>query len=327
MDGNGCIGSDAIYLSPSSSQVVGNVLVDGADCVACEVSFLKYDPEPGLWLELMTTTNSLGEFDFGTVDAMVDFRLMVDPDNDVYPNGLQTYYAGTGQYSYRWEESASLNTGCATLTDKTIEVIQASHPEGECTFQGRFVHYNGPGKLATEEDPIPLIDVVVEKTPPGSPQARVTTNANGEFEFNFMPADNGLYTFYINYPGVPMLNNYEITVDPGDTLYKNLEFCLNEDSTEIEICLLSSVPEQEPPHETGVNAYPVPSSEAVTVLTGLFSGTQAKLVVSDALGRVVLTEQHRALPNSITIRPLARGLYLLRLSNAHGEEVKRLAFR
>jgi len=311
MDGNGCTGSDAVFLQPTNSQVMGNVLIDGAACTACEVRFLKYDAQPGLWIENTTSTDGNGDFDFGTVAPFTEFRLMADPDNDQYPDGLQTYYAGAGQFSYRWEESASLSTGCGTTTDKTIEVLEATHSEGECTFHGQFVHYNGPDKMATEEDPIPLIDVVVERTPPGSPQAMSTTNENGEFEFEFMPSGNGVYTFYINYPGVPMLTNYEITVGPNDTLYTDLIFCLSEDSTSIDVCFPAGIAEQ--PQQTGnrLLAYPNPSSTDMHINAGQFEGKETSFTLLDAAGRQVWSRFYTSTPTTFSIPEQAHGIYLL----------------
>ena len=40
--------------------------------------------------------------------------------------------------------------------------------------------------LAAGEDPIPLIDVVVEKTPPGHPVARMQTDRNGYLRFKLL---------------------------------------------------------------------------------------------------------------------------------------------
>lgn len=311
MDGNGCTGSDAVYLRPTNSQLMGNVLVNGSACTACEVSFLKYDPQPGLWVEFTASTDGNGDFDFGVVEPFTEFRLMADPDNDQYPDGLQTYYAGAGQFSYRWEESADLNTGCGTITDKTIEVLEATHSEGECTFHGSFVHYNGPGKMATEEDPIPLIDVVVERTPPGSPQAMSTTDENGEFEFEFMPWGDAVYTFYINYPGVPMLTNYEITVSPYDTLYTDLIFCLSEDSARIDICFPAGIDEQVTESASQILAYPNPSNSGMSINAGQFDGKEASFTLFDSAGRKVWNRGYGSTPTSFSIPEQAPGIYLL----------------
>lgn len=47
---------------------------------------------------------------------------------------------------------------------------------------------------AAAADPIPLIDVVVEKTPPGFPVARVKTNRYGCIALEFLPS--GHYEVY-----------------------------------------------------------------------------------------------------------------------------------
>lgn len=45
-----------------------------------------------------------------------------------------------------------------------------------------------PALAQSSEDPIPLIDVVVEKTPPGNVVGRMRTDRNGYLRFKFLEA-------------------------------------------------------------------------------------------------------------------------------------------
>ena len=313
-DGNDCEATDIIVIAATPSTLSGVVTIGGSPCTECDVIFLTYEPLPGVWEEYaIASTNSLGEYDFGTVDPLVDFKLMADPSNTTYPTAMQTYYAGEDLYTHTWTEALLLNSDCGNPTEKDIDIMLPETLDGFCTFRGAL-YYSASGKTQTEEDPIPLIDVVVEKTPPGNAQGKATTDAEGKFKFDFLPSSDTLYTLYVNIPGVPMSDTYEIIVNPGDTLYKNLDFCLNIDSTLIETCVVLGIDEEpEASSETPIRVYPNPTSGQFFIRTGKLEGSDIQLEIFDSAGRTVLYRLYPNAPSDLVLKALADGYYVIRL--------------
>lgn len=315
-DDNGCEAFASIHIATSVSTVDGTVTVGGSHCSDCEVIFMKYDPSPGVWERSeVVVTNAAGQYDFPSVTSFTDFVLMVDPGDDTYPNAVQAYYAGTNLSSHVWDNAIELNSGCAITLSKDVAIPAPTVFGGECTFRGTL-YYDPTGKTQTDEDPIPLIDVVVEKTPPGNSQGKVTTDINGMFEFEFMPVSDTMYTLYVNLPGVPMSSTYEIVVDPGDTLYKNLDFCLNIDSTEISTCIVSGIEEgDEPITNTEVLVYPNPANGQFFIKTGSFEGMDVVFQIFDSAGRFIVNREFEVAPSQLEIEALSAGYYLVRMQS------------
>lgn len=317
-DDRGCTTSSNVQLLPSNSDVQGVISIGGTPCANCEVVFFK--PQSTDWNNIFTAaTNASGNYLFGNVPGQIDFRLMADPDDVFHPNVLQGFYAETGS-THLWEQATPLNSGCGAVLQKDIDLPAALQNNGQCSFRGALF-YGATGKTQTEEDPIPLIDVVVEKTPPGSPQSKATTDINGEFEFALMESSATLYTLYVNMPGVPMMSTYEILVSPGDTLYQNLNLCFDSLSTEIAPCLATSVEEPTLGTEPSlINVYPNPNNGNFQLLMGSFEGEKAQVNVFDVSGRVVLQSSFQNAPREFQFSGLSKGYYLLRIGDGKRAE-------
>jgi hypothetical protein len=181
------------------------------------------------------------------------------------------------------------------------------------------VWYSSTGKTQTE-DPIPLIDVVVEKTPPGQGRGLVTTDEDGIYEFGFVPNSDTIYTLFVSMPGIPnSTTTYEILANTGNEVYCELDFCLNEDSTEINICngdgnpcLVTTVNSNS---EESFMLYPNPTNGRFTIETGKFAETNAELRIIDTAGRVVFQKRYAETPYTINMVNVAEGYYLVQLMN------------
>ncbi|MFT5021018.1 MAG: hypothetical protein ACI9CU_002423 [Polaribacter sp.] len=160
-----------------------------------------------------------------------------------------------------------------------------------------------------------MIDVVVEKTPPGQAQGRAATNNNGEYEFEFVPNSDTLYTLYVSIPGLPVASTYEILADDGNEVFQNLNFCINEDTTEINICnpvITSEGPEAE---TEDFVVYPNPNNGRFTIETGKFASTQSEVRIVDPMGRLVFQKRYNETPFTINMVNVADGYYSVQIMN------------
>ncbi|MGB1316930.1 MAG: T9SS type A sorting domain-containing protein, partial [Flavobacteriales bacterium] len=257
-------------------------------------------------------TDASGDYNFGQVDNFQQFVLMADPEDIAHPMGVETYYP----QEHLWENAHVFNM-CGDNFYKHIELIPPMEFNGSNTLSGTVWHIT-PGKVQTEEDPIPLIDVVVEKTPPGQAQGRAATNGSGEYSFNYVPSSDTVYTLYVNLPGVPVSTTYEILADMGDEVFANLDFCVNIDSTEISICPAETpviTGEQPEVSKEDFVVYPNPNQGVFSIETGRFAATYSEVRIVDTMGRVVFQKQYDETPYIINMVNVADGYYSVQLMN------------
>ena len=315
-DDRGCTTNSDIQLLPSNSTVKGVISIDGSVCANCEVAVLK--PQATQWTRLFTgVTDAGGNYLFGNVPGQSEIYLMADPDDDFHPAVLQGYYTASAP-THLWSQATAINSGCGTTLTKNIDLPAATQHNGQCTLRGALYQIV-PGKAQTEEDPIPLIDVVVEKTPPGSPQGKATTDINGEFEFSFMEFSDTLFALYVNIPGLPMNQTHQILIDPGDILYDQLDLCVNLEGTFISTCTALSVDEPTE-DQSAISVYPNPSNGSFQLVTGSFEGEEILVSIFDVSGRAVLNQSFQNTAKELQFSGLNQGYYLIRIEGGKKAE-------
>jgi hypothetical protein len=223
-DGNGCSGSDYLEVFMTPASIMGTVFRDGLGTpqTSGNVYLIKVDAPDMQWMYLDTVpvNNTNGTYFFPSV-PMNDVIVLYRPEESVPVSYLPTYYGDTTD----WEGAFQISPNCGdAFTGKNITCEQPlnEYLDGTCTFTGT-VYLVRTGKTLTE-DPIPLIDVIVKKTPPGN--AAVTydiTDASGVFLINNIDT-GGVYTFQVMIPGIGMQENYPIEVEVDDLGYNNLDF-------------------------------------------------------------------------------------------------------
>lgn len=315
-DMNGCTTEDSIYIRSTPSFLQGQVTVGPTPCNDCKVYQFKYDPNPGLWDIIdSTTTDASGAYDFGLIENLLPFALMADPNELNHPGSA----AGFHPEGHQWSTASILSDVCGMNLSPDISLREPMVYNGTNTLKGN-VWYLATGKTETEEDPIPLIDVVVEKTPPSQSQGREGTDIDGFYEFDFVPNNDTTYTLYVSMPGVPVTSTYEI-IATGNQIYCELDFCLNIDSTEIVACnstatlCAQNLITSEHSVEDGFHLYPNPTNGRFVIETGVFAETRTEILITDLTGRQVFRKEYNEAPYYVTMVDLAQGYYMVRLSN------------
>lgn len=313
-DQNGCEASDTVAVNSTNSTLQGTISMGNFPCIDCEVFMYHYDAvNPGVWNAIdSVTTDAVGNYDFGQVNNFEPFVLMADPNDQFYPMSVETFYPA----AYDWNDATVFNM-CGNDYTKNIAVIEPMVFNGTNILSGT-VWYSPNGKTQTEEDPIPLIDVVVEKTPPGQAQGRVTTDTLGQFEFAYVPSSDTTYTLFVNIPGLPVTNTYEILANSDGEHFSHLDFCVNMDWTEINTCEVDQELATDPieSDETGLLLYPNPSNGMFTIETGKFAETDSEIRIVDPSGREVFRKRYEETPYTINMVNVAEGYYLVQIMNA-----------
>lgn len=320
-DENGCEATASIDILATPSNVSGNVSIGGGPCEDCKVILYNFNPQPGPWpIGATDQTNTIGGYNLGDIPAFTDFVVMARPNELNYPGAISTYYLDGTLFTHNWDDATAgvlLNTGCGQSLLTDISILQPVTMNGSCTITGG-VYRIVPGKVQAE-DPIPLIDVVVEKVPPGnSIISTVTDNPTGRYEFVGLPQlqVGELYEFYINIPGVPGTFDYQIAVIGPDLVFEHIDFCLNLDSTAIEACTVLGLADPTTETDSELIAYPNPTNGQFSIAMGTMQGKTAIIEVVDMAGRKVWERSMAALPDLMLVSGISTGSYVVRVSSA-----------
>lgn len=305
VDANGCHATGSIYIGAKTASLFGNVEIDGEPCADCVIECFKMG-EAGAWSPFTgISTDLTGLYELGLVPGLTNCLLRVKAPADEYPNMPPTYYPN----NHNWADASVIFTGCNSAMDKSFSLSSPPQMSGNTTIEGG-VFYQSSGKTESE-DPIPGVDVVVEKVPPGNAMTVVTTDADGRFTFEFMEETLGdtVYRFYVDLPGLPMAEMYILSVGSDDVLMTGVNYCVVEDTSEIIICDPLSIPEQTANEEPTLRMFPNPADDVVTFQVAGSSLPIAHVSLVDLTGRIIQSHDFESSDADLSVRGLPVGLY------------------
>lgn len=219
-DDKGCVAADSMEVKSNTASISGTIKgsITGNPITQGKV-FLYHTGSSGhRWQIQSEHILTDGTYSFQDI-PFNSYIILARPDRNVFPNTSPTYYGNLNPFD--WNDATVITVGCDDNFTKNINVTELDAMQGTCSFTGGV--YWSPGKTQSD-DPIPFIDVVVKKTPPGNAIIyQPTDETTGEFTFAGIDT-GGVYTFAVNIPGLPIEDNYEIEVVITDSLYQNLNF-------------------------------------------------------------------------------------------------------
>jgi hypothetical protein len=268
-----------------------------------------------------------GEYLFDAIpEYVVSYILQVVPDPATYPSNIAipTFFSPDGP-SHEWNNPTltySLNSVCGSIDTVNITVLQ---PEagmvalgtGTLSGQLRWAENKRP-----VEDPIPIIDIVVELVPPGTTAfAHTQTDLQGNYTFTNLPltaGQNFVYGIYASIPGNPMQNTYLVDFTEENQTFSGLDFLC--DTVEHIIYPVGSIStEVDELVNSDLNIHPSPMKEFITITVPDKMQGDITVEVFDMNGRKVLS-LGGLMGSSLRIQRngLAAGTHLLRMTDAKG---------
>lgn len=320
----GCSSVDVTLGGSTDPIIEGTVTVGTDPCANCKVYVFQYPGAPGqYWPKVDSVYTDVAGYYSVAVPANADIVLQVRPETGGYSLVVPTYSGNV----HKWSTAQHILTTCDQVYQRDISVMTFPAPSGSCTFRGT-VYIDLVLKME-EEDPIPLIDVVIERIPPGNVTDMVQTGDGigstlGQFEFELVADDPSPYLIRVSVPGVPMQTPYTITVNPGDLLYQNLDYCISIDTSLISPCSIVGAPEREEVERYDISIMPNPSSGNFVIAADVNGPVQ--VIVTDMIGRDVyrttMTGTGRV-QYTMPLSHLPKGVYQVSLSGAKGTEYSR----
>lgn len=225
-DSKGCVAEDGVEVQKVPADIGGTITTIAGDTVfAGEVYLIKVGAPDEKWIYLDTVPISAadGSYYFPSV-PIDDVVILAKPQSGAMP----TYYNDIGGGTPFWDEAFHIAPLCDMFFLKNIKCVVPEPQNGTCDFKGK-VFIVGVGKTQTE-DPIPFIDVVVKKTPPGNAVAHTQTGSvpnvdEGIFTFSGIEASpDSAYSFVVSITGLTMHQNDTIEVSANDLEYNNINF-------------------------------------------------------------------------------------------------------
>jgi hypothetical protein len=326
---NGCGSSPQqtlnVAVNPNHSTYSGTVTVDGNPVTSGWVFVLKQlvDGVEGWEKVDSAAIGNDGSYLFAQLPIYgVPFILKAVANNGAYPTCVPSYYAEEGS-NYQWDNDAltyALISDCGGVHVKDIAMVTTTGTlDGICSISGTVINVTG-GKMALN-DPIPGVDVVVEKVPPGNAFIYGPTDDLGRYRFEDMPVlplPSDRYRIYISVPGIPMFDTYSIDVNPSDTAFTELNFYMNLDSNFIYIDNPTGIQEGLTVVDE-MKLLPNPMHDRMTVILPANFGVATSYQVLGIDGKVV--QVHSLIGEGAVIvnrGDLPNGIYFLEVTNIQG---------
>ncbi|MFM7022264.1 MAG: T9SS type A sorting domain-containing protein [Flavobacteriales bacterium] len=229
-----------------------------------------------------------------------NYILKVIPSETVYPDLIPTYNGTVMD----WEKAIFFQPDSGKYTTVDIDVIRMEKISSDTGSISGYVYSDGSFKT---NDPIPGLDIILDKIPPSASVKMVKTDANGFYQFNNLPMGN--YKVNLDLPGIGKTAVHQVDLTPQNADQTNVDYCVE---NTVNICGGATGKKE---NTQNVNVYPNPFSTALTiVLPANFSS--AKMTVYDILGQEVLTQQISAGDTQFVLstESLSNGAYLLQMT-------------
>jgi len=316
---------------PANFQLAGEVQLLGSPVNNGWV-FIYLEEDGDSYVKIDSTEIVNGSYQFSQLPVYsTSFILRAAPNTTAYPLSIATFFAQNG-FSHRWDEEGleySLISECGqTLTaDFNLLVADATFGQGSSVLGGQV--YYGPVPEAFQkleaEDPIPGVDVVVEKAPPGNPYGYTVTDQDGRYAFDGIPVLPGageIYRIFVSIPGTPMAETYYIEIANDGTEYTNLDFVVNVETNMIYPVGWPYVSVERIESSRDLILQPNPMEERMTVVLPTRFGMATGYRITGVDGRVCAEKSISAETRfEVNRGNLSSGLYLIEVVNAEGARV------
>jgi len=267
--------------------------------------------------DILATTeiNNDGTYQFDSI-PYGEYRIAARPSLGTYPNVFTTYYGDTTDW---------VNCQTAITTADTagidINVLYGNAQIGTSSLEGNL----SLNTWLKNNDPVPGIDIIVERDPEEEPVIETTTDIFGEFS---IPAlDDGDYKIWVDMPGLPMAGTYSFTVANG-TVVSGLNFQVGADEIFPTSMVITSINESTTNLPGRVSVYPNPFVDNTILNIDTESETKISIDVYDITGKLVyqvIQEQLNLGSTNYTISGINdAGIYLVKVTLGESVECLRI---
>lgn len=268
--------------------ISGNVYTDTTKTTPVTIGkALLYRANSNFTAHDILDTTSLDGNGFYKFDSIPygEYRVAIRTDTLDYPKALTTYFGDTTD----WVAADTIITFNDSTSDgHDIHLQYYPNTLGSNQIKGLLRHNSNK----RSNQPIPGIDVVVQKKPAGNAFREPRTDSSGVFEVSYLP--DGEYRLFVDVPGCLHATTYDFCVYGGQIL-DTLDFELGTDSLHTlntldttALCnpIITSLPTNESPDGL-LQVFPNPYSTFTIVKLSLTQTSDITLEVFNVLGEKV----------------------------------------
>lgn len=286
-----------------TATVLADSCKDGLVYLLADVSSSQVLDTIGI--DTLTAGNN-GEFLFTNL-ANEEYFIKVIPNRTTYPNWLPTYAGGIQEWDISFQLGKDICNELRIHIPIDTTLALTGTPIGKISG---IIAFDGTNK---KTDPIPGLDIVLDKIPPTKSVMATTTNSLGEYTFVGLP--EGQYQVMIDYPGIGKDTLHTVNVNSSNTNLINLDYCV--DTTDnILICgVAENVFINEVKNTIPIKAFPNPFENNLRIeLPNDINNYTIKVI--DAVGRQQSfdIEQNSNLVELIFNSRMPKGIYFIQVT-------------
>ncbi len=242
------------------------------------------------------------------------YWMKIIPEGGFESDYVKAYHDG----ALRWDDSSPIvsSDSCGIHNEDIFSRKFGDLGLGTYSISGTVSETSGSGKVLGT-DPIPGLDVVLDRIPPSKNTVAVTqTDEFGNYVFEGLP--EGTYVVTIEYEGLPADTIYKIELGEEITDAAEQDYCVD---------TLSKIGDCSPPVESVLdiqlseNVYPNPMNDVLNVvgIEGEFD-----LFIFDISGKMVFSSFSITGNQNIDCSTFSSGTYMLRIDSAESKQFVKL---
>ncbi len=266
---------------------------------------LLLDPATGN-IYAQTPVDSMGAYYFNNVFAGSYFVYAVPATNSIYQNFAPTYY----QNNISWTAATTLTVN-SNKTGINISLVQLTPNSGSGSISGNLGTGNKGGVTGA---------VVNLLTTSNAPVATTITDANGDYSFSGI--GNNTYKIWVEIAGkttTPIV----VTLNSTNPNSSNNDFVVKNNTVVPKVVSIDNSQK-----ELQMKTYPNPVENQLNIALSLENNTQISVEIYNLAGQNLLSNNYNLQAGSQTLRinlsDLAKGSYILRITNTNGAYTKQL---
>ena len=263
---------------------------------------------------------SNGSYALDSLPYRDNYWLKIIPDKELYPNYIPSYHTK----ELRWDTG---DKGPRPLSDFcNDEVIYNIFPRklkeilvGDYNISGNIsetVSQTGVLTKVEGTDPIPGLDVILDKLPPSVDNTVAITQTDDDGNYSFLNLPEGDYQISIDYEGLPADTLYQVALNENNDSIINLDYCVDTTS-QIEGCSNQSLGNKNIEF-SNLKVFPNPMGEILKI-SGVEGSFNVRVV--DTRGRNILQVLNQNKNTLISTTNFESGVYFVSIKTQNGEYV------